>query len=77
MNHKKTRKRRERGLKDYWPVTARWVTVGAMVVYSVTGTKTVNVAYARQPPPPTGPHSPSRKTPEPRRCAALIFLREF
>lgn len=49
-NHKQTHRRRERGLKDYWPVTARWVTVGALVVYSVTGTKTVNVAYAQQPP---------------------------
>jgi catecholate siderophore receptor len=40
--------------QNSWPVTYRWVTMGAIVAYSAVGSKTINVAHAQGVPQPGG-----------------------
>lgn len=67
----KNRKLRKRILRDYWPVACRWAAVGTLVIYSVTGTRTINVAFAQEPP------AASRVPPPPREESQTDPLRRF
>lgn len=35
--------------RNCWPVAYRWAAMGSLVIYSVTGTKTIDIAYAQAP----------------------------
>ena len=46
------KKEAKRNNQNNWPITYRWVTMGAIVAYSAVGSKTMNVALAQSVPPP-------------------------
>jgi len=48
------KKEAKRNNQNNWPITYRWVTMGAIVAYSAVGSKTMNVALAQSVPPPGG-----------------------